>query len=188
MDTGRSCQITLHRAPGHTRPAPRSMGCGRGPGSRLPWRAGIQHSASMSFLRRQLRGEAGRPLPSLTLGGDSLGPEERRTYLSCSWCFPSDPNTSHSNLVIASVPRGAGPGPSWEGQLSKAIFRLRAKNCPNFQQKPSCWFFLPRAFHMHSSHSLDVTPQSPSGCTEPFPGSPFTFSILEVAAGSPSFP
>ena len=70
--------------------------------------AGIQYSDSASFLRRQLREGAESLLPSLTLGGDSLGTEERITYLSCSWCFPSNLNASHSNLFIA-VQRDAGP-------------------------------------------------------------------------------
>ena len=51
--------------------------------SMSPRLAGIRYSDSASFLRRQLRG-AESLLPSLTLGGDSLGPEERVAYLSCS--------------------------------------------------------------------------------------------------------
>ena len=51
--------------------------------SMSPRLTGIQYSDSTSFLRRQLRG-AESLLPSLTLGGDSLGPEERVAYLSCS--------------------------------------------------------------------------------------------------------
>lgn len=70
--------------------------------------AGIRYSDGASFLSRQLREGTEDLLPSLTLGGDSLGTEERVTYLSCSYCFPSDPNASHSNLFMA-VQQDAGP-------------------------------------------------------------------------------
>lgn len=139
METGRFWRIPEHRAHMSRLPAPRCcpVGYGRGSGSTLPRPPGIQYSDSVSFLRRQLREGAERLLPSLTLGGDSLGTEEHITYLSSSWCFPSNPNASHSNLFISSsrmlAPTRLSPWASWAGPLSKGPPRLHAKNCPNFQ-------------------------------------------------------
>lgn len=145
-------------------------------------------------------------MPSLTLGGDSLGTEERVTYLSCSYCFPSDPNASHSNLFIA-VQQDAGPGSelsskdSWAGSLSKGPSRLQAKNCPNFQlnlssrpgtRSPGGRLLRLGVFPMHSSHSFHCTTPtptaSPPGCCRTGPHVPFTFGMLKAGVGTEKVP
>lgn len=196
METGRCCRIPEHTAPLPRLPAPRCfpVGCGRASGSTLPRPPGIQYSHSASFLRRRLREGAERLLPSLTLGGDSLGTEEHITYLSCSWCFLSNPSASHSNPFISSsrmlAPRqGSLLGPAGRDHFLKGPPDAMPRTVQTFSRtSPPClaqwtggFSSLPGVFHTHSCHSLaftrpDYTPSPPGCCSAPFLSSPFHLS------------
>lgn len=115
-----------------------------------------RYSDSTSFLRREPREGAESLLPSLTLGGDSLGTEEHVTYLSCSWCSPSNRNASHSNLFIA-VQQDAGPrlgslqGPAGRDcflkgppdAMPRTVQTFSRTSLPAWAQRTG-WFFPPR--------------------------------------------
>lgn len=85
----------------------------------------------------------------------------RNAYLSCFWCFPSDPNTSHSNLFIASSRMLARPltlqGPAGRDNFLKGCPDSAPRTVQTFSRTPPAGSSLPGAFHTRGSHTSEFT-------------------------------